>query len=87
LGVSLSLTFVETVHMGVAVSGESVSVGGTAVPKAIIGPGVIRTISVGMMSITIIPSIQVSWVGFRLSQSKGGKGENYDQELHGYILV
>merc|ERR1711997_1424115 len=85
---SISLTLVESVHMSVAVSGESISIGRTGIKsviETIVGTITISAIEMGM---SIVGTIKYTWVGFRLSLGKGSKGknENYDQELHGDYL-
>lgn len=68
----IGLTLVETVNVSVS-SGESIAISGTAIESAVITVGVPV-----VRRDTIVGTIQVCWVGFRLSLGKGGKGENYD---------
>jgi len=76
----IGLTLVETVHVSVAIR-ESIAIGRTAI-KAIVVAITVAIRPVGMR-VPVVSPIKVCWVGFRLSQSKRGKGENYDQQLHG----
>ena len=49
----------------------------------IVDPVVAITIAIRPvgMRVPIVSPVKVSWVGFRLSQSKRGKGENYDLQM------
>ena len=76
----ISLTLVKTVHMSVAVSRESISIGRTGIKsviETIVGTVSVSTIEMGM---SIVGTIKYTWVGFRLSlgKSSNGKNENYD---------
>jgi hypothetical protein len=82
LRISLSLTFVETVNMSVAVSWKSITVGGTGIKSIVVT--IVGTITISqMVRVAIVGTIEKSWVGFRLSLSNSGKGnsENSDLEI------
>merc|ERR1739844_546745 len=81
LRISLSLTFVETVNMSVAVSWKSITVGGTGIKSIVVT--IVGAITISqMVGVAIVGTIEKSWVGFRLSLSNSGKGnsENSDQK-------
>lgn len=63
----ISFTFVKTVDMSVAVSGESIAIERTSVSR----------ISIGIW-VSIITTIKDGRIGFRLSLGNRGKGENYE---------
>ena len=68
----ISLTFVETIHMGVAVSGTTISVSGSTVISSVPKISISKSPITAVMRMAIKTAVQVCWIGFRLSQSKGG---------------
>ena len=78
--ISLSLTFVETVNMSVAVSGKSITISGTGI-ESIVEP-IVGTVTVSqMVGVSIVGTIEKCWVGFRLSLSNSGKGNSENSDL------
>ena len=68
----ISLTFVETIHMGVAVSRTTISVSGSTVISSVPKISISKSPITAVMRMAIKTAVQVCWIGFRLSQSKGG---------------